>query len=222
MPCGPGAAAAHPRIARVLGPPDAHNAPGPRGWHRVSIPRPRDTYQQGERWVAVGDGPCYPPGALAGGGSRGAGTGAACAELRSPARTAAAARRLQWSSAPQPLLSHGRGALAGRRSGLPAPRLRITRQPRSLPRARGRPAACPPLPVRAGSSAASVRVNPWDTEISLPAEPAREGETPARPVQQWCERWAGKGEAQNDCSAQAMERWERTSPGNRSLAASVQ
>lgn len=48
-------------------------------------------------------------------------TGAACAELWSPARTAAAARRLQWSSAPQPLLSHGRGALAGRRSGLPAP-----------------------------------------------------------------------------------------------------
>jgi hypothetical protein len=44
------------------------------------------------------------------------------AEPRSPAPTAAAAAlRLQGSSAPQPLLSHGRGALAGRRSGLPAP-----------------------------------------------------------------------------------------------------
>lgn len=29
--------------------------------------------------------------------------------------------RLQWSAAPQPLLSRGRGALAGRRSRLPAP-----------------------------------------------------------------------------------------------------
>lgn len=29
--------------------------------------------------------------------------------------------RLQWSAAPQPLLSHGRGAKAGRCSGLPAP-----------------------------------------------------------------------------------------------------
>lgn len=29
--------------------------------------------------------------------------------------------RLQWSATPQPLLSHGRGAQAGRRSGLPAP-----------------------------------------------------------------------------------------------------
>lgn len=51
------------------------------------------------------------------------GTGAACAEPRSPVPTAAVAAvlRLQWSTAPQPLLSHGRGALAGRRSGLPAP-----------------------------------------------------------------------------------------------------
>ncbi|OBS72036.1 hypothetical protein A6R68_13391 [Neotoma lepida] len=146
-------------------------------------------------------------GALAGGGSRRAGTGAACAELRSPARTAAAARRLQWSSAPQPLLSHGRGALAGRRSGLPAPRLRITRQPRSLPRARGRPAARPPRPLRASSSACLVPAR-------CPREPVgyrdqsprrtcsgRRDPHPARPVQQWCERWAGKGEAQNDCSA---------------------
>lgn len=49
MPWGPGAAAAHPRIARVLGPLDAHNAPGPRSKHRVSTPRPRGTYLQGER-----------------------------------------------------------------------------------------------------------------------------------------------------------------------------
>lgn len=49
--------------------------------------------------------------------------GAACTEPRSPAPTAAAATvlRLQWSAALQPLLSHGRGALAGRCSGLPAP-----------------------------------------------------------------------------------------------------
>ena len=51
------------------------------------------------------------------------GAGAACAEPRTPAPTAAVAAvlRLQWSAAPQPLLSHGRGALAGRRSRLPAP-----------------------------------------------------------------------------------------------------
>lgn len=49
MPWGPGAEAAHPRIARVLGPLDAHNAPGPRSKHRVSTLRPGDTYLQGER-----------------------------------------------------------------------------------------------------------------------------------------------------------------------------
>lgn len=38
-----------PAFSRVLGPLDAHNAPGPRGKHGVSTPRPRDTYLQGER-----------------------------------------------------------------------------------------------------------------------------------------------------------------------------
>lgn len=48
MPWGPEAAAAHRRIARVLGPLGAHNAPGPRGKHGVSTPGPRDTYLQGK------------------------------------------------------------------------------------------------------------------------------------------------------------------------------
>lgn len=145
----------------------------------------------------MGDGPCFPPGALAGGGSRGAGTGAACAELRSPARTAAAARRLQWSSAPQPLLSHGRGALAGRRSGLPAPRLLFTRQTRSIPRARGCPAACPPHPLLAGSSVYLVPGRrPREPEGYRDRSPGRtcsgQSDPPASPVQQWCEPWPGE------------------------------
>lgn len=105
-------------------------------------------------------------------------TGAACAVLWSPARTAAAARRLQWSSAPQPLLSHGRGALAGRRSGLPAPG---SGTPASPDRSRGlhgvllcshrAPFVRAPAPV---SSLPGVRGDPWGTEISHPPDPARE------------------------------------------------
>ncbi|CAI9155820.1 unnamed protein product [Rangifer tarandus platyrhynchus] len=92
----------------------------------------RETYREDEqrccRWCGGSDGrrETAPADGRAGRpGSRGA--GAACVEPRSPAPTAAAAAaaaaalRLQWSAAPQPLLSHGRGALAGRCSRLPAP-----------------------------------------------------------------------------------------------------
>lgn len=90
------------------------------------------------------------------------GAGAACAEPRSPAPTAVAAAvlRLQWSAAPQPLLSHGRGALAGRCSRLPAPGIPHARLAGVEPRVAGAPVALPPClgtpPVRGEPSFGSA------------------------------------------------------------------
>lgn len=133
MPQGPRAGLPGRASLRVLGPPAAHNAPGPCRGHRLAasgVPSAART----PTWK-VGSGAADRAAAAAGSGRRprrtgrraswlgSRGAGAACVEPRSPAPTAAVAavRRLQWSAAPQPLLSHGRGALAGRCSGLPAP-----------------------------------------------------------------------------------------------------
>lgn len=206
MPWGPGAAAAHPRIARVLGPLDAHNAPGPRGKHEASTLRPRDTYLQGERQVTVGDGRCYPPGAQAGGGSGGAEDGRRlCGAVVSSADSGGrAAPPVVLRAAAPPLPRAGRAGGAALRA--PRPRLRNTRQPRSFPRAPWCPALLPPRPLRAGSSARLVPARrPRDSvgiqrSVTGQTLPGRD-RGPACPVQPRRERWAGK----NDCSAPAME-----------------
>lgn len=169
-----------PAYARVLGPLDAHNAPGPRGKHGYP-PRGRDTLtcraSGRSRWEMAG---AIRRERRLEEALEARRTGAACAELWSPARTAAAARRLQWSSAPQPLLSHGRGALAGRRSGLPAPG---SGTPASLDRSRGlhgvplRSHRAPFVQASAPvSSLPGVCGNPWRTEISHPSDLVRERE----------------------------------------------
>lgn len=176
IPRGPGAAAAHPRISWVLGPPDAHNAPGPRGGHRVSHDRETFTCKANgrSRWEMAR---AICPARRLEEAPEDRRTGAACAELRSPARTAAAARRLLWSSAPQPLLSHGRGALAGRRSRLPAPGSRTPATSNRSPkphavRLRAHRAPFPRAPASV-SSLPGIRRNPWGTEISRPCPRGR-------------------------------------------------
>lgn len=177
---------------RVLGPPAAHNARGPGCGHRRAAPEVPSaartptwkTSSGAADLAAAAAGGCRRP--RRSGGREGrpgsGGAGAACVDPRSPAPTAAvtAVLRLQWSAAPQPLLSHGRGTLEGRCSGLPAPGCRRLAGWLGWSRtaAVGDPAACgtcwtpsPRCPESHGLGAPSLRGAESHCLGSLPARP---------------------------------------------------
>lgn len=159
MSRGPGAAAARPRFARVLGPPDAHNTPGPRagtgypGGGRGTLTCRASGRSRRETAGAVRAGWRRLPRR----GGRADGRRLRGAAVSSADGGGRAAPPVVLRAAAPPLPRAGR---AGRAAlWAPRPRLRIARQSGSLPRAPRRPTARPPRPLTRGCSGSPCRVS---------------------------------------------------------------